>query len=645
MQHITRIVASNLQDLSFDEEIPRLLLLTGPNGAGKTARMRAIELAIAGVGKDGLAPFTTHDDCYVGIETSDGLKVVRRTKIQRDPLRVSNSAKVEPTQGEKTTETVNARIERDLRPNLLALRLGAFFESTGRERRRALLASVSSTSALGGAGVMQELDARFAGATDPVRKAWARVRAAVRPLPDALETLQALEGAARAHASDYRSRKAAATAMLSGGTPPAAKSVAQAKADLEAADREVRDHSAAMAAGRRGASDRARLVKEQAEQLGILPESMRGLPASDAAKATDDAWQTATQEVAKANAAVEDAKAALVPLRAKAEAAKTTAAKWEGRILALEDLLKSCGEDAAACPVCGTEEGFSVDAFRAKIAKDRHSLTSLTGRWREQHAALVAAEKARDASENAALEAVQVARRAVRAAEAAKRLMEIEAALVASEAQATAAFDEGALAGAEARQREAQAALQAASKAEGDRAARQRAEADAIEADELRAAAEAIQEAVGPLGKQGEMLDAPLAALTTAMNAAWKRAGKLAWRMQDLRGDPDADLMLERDGAKIPIRELSAGERATALAALIAGLASMRTDRTTLALVEAGEIDEASLVAMLDALGHVDALANAVVCTHIEINARGKAWIQETTGFETRALALPARIR
>ena len=643
MQHITRIVASNFQDLSFDEEIPRLLLLTGPNGSGKTARMRAIALAVAGVGKDGLAPFTTQDDCYVGVETSEGLKVVRRTKIQRDPLKVSNVAKIEPSQGEKTTEAVTARLERDLRPNLLALRLDAFFDASGRERRRALLAAVNAGAERGGAAVMQELDTHFAGEPEPVRKAWARVRAAVRALPDALETLQALEGAAKAHATDYRARKAAATAALGTGTAAAVKSVAQAKADLEAADREVRDHSAAMAAGRRGAADRARLVKEQAEQIALLPENVRGLPATEAAKATDDGWRAADREVGRTKAVLDAAKEALVPVRAKAEAAKTTATKWEGRIHALEDLLKSCSEDAAACPVCGTEEGFSVDAFRAKIAKDRHSLTSLTGRWKEQHAALVAAEKARDDAENAALQATIDARKAERAAQAAKRLLEIESALVASEAQATAAFDEGAMAAAEARQRDAQAALQAASKAEGDRAARQRAEAEATEADALRAAAEKIQEVVGPLGKQGEMLDAPLATLTTAMNEAWQRPGKLSWKMQDLRGDPDADLMLERAGAKIPLRELSAGERATALAALIAGLAQMQTDRTTIALVEAGEIDETSLFEMLGALGGIDEIANVVVATHLMVTAASRAGIQDNTGFETRVLALPDR--
>lgn len=652
-ERLTRVAARGFQGLDFDEDIPPRLLLTGPNGSGKTARLRAISLGVLGFqSKDGLAPWATSAIPSVVVEASSGLRVQRATKIDRSGggLSCQNRSAVEPSQGETTAAAVEARIERDLAPNVISMTLDAFFAKSGPERRRGLLEALGADSALAPEAIQSRLDLEFAPkpgetAEDALRsgEVWGRIRRAVNPrsFSDGFAYLAALEGAARAQASEYRGQKAAADAMASGPSTPAGADPETVRRDLEGADAALRALTEARAAGRRGAEDRARRVRERDALRASLPVSVASLPPparSDALHAAAEQKNTALE---KARAALDSAEKAVPALTEAAAKARTALGRSDGRLKALKALLADPEGDE--CPLCG-KAGYDYRHGDRMLEKADAALGAARKKSRDADAGEDAGRSAVARAREAAGAAADAAVSARDALVAGRKLSEVEAALAAGESQASAVADDGAAAAAEARVADLRASLEAAMKAEGERKARHEAAGRADSAAEKCLRAVEIQARVGPKGMQGELLVVPVERLTEGMTARWRAAGKsgtLGWALADARGGPDASLVLAgrgRGAEPIPLSSLSGGERAVAMACLVAALAEAKPDRMSVALVEAGEVDALSLKALAKAL-HGAPLANVVIATHVQIPTGGgsAAW-EDDTGFEVRRL-------
>lgn len=633
MERLTRVAARGFQGADFDEALPPRLLLTGPNGSGKTTRLRAINIALLGTGKDGLAPWATSDLPFVVVEASTGLRIQRASKIVRGEdgsLSVANRSAVEPSQGEKTAEAVAARIDRELAPNVLALTLDAFWRLSGAERRRALLDAIGAGAALDPAEIRRRLDAEFGAPEEipSVRRAWERVSAAVRPTGDGMAYLAALEGAAKAQASAYRANRAGVDALagaaLDGGGAPA--SMDALRATLAEADKAVSDLEGALAAGTRGAADRAARKRDVERLLAALPADVRGLAAEAQTFALNKAAALAALEVGDLDLVAESAAEALRVAVGIREKAREALGRAEGRhrairaLLAVPEVSEDEGEDAVRCPVCarpGYDPALAEAAIeRAAAAWDRARRTSARADGKVALAEADAVKAANAAS--AARKAHDDARKAV---EVLERLDEAERLLAGGAEAAAPVPDEAAVQAARERRGQLRAQIDAASKAEGERKVRLEAARAAGEAEDLARAAVRIQAAVGPKGLQGSILAGPADALTARMSEAWSNAGRtgtLAFRLTDARGAADARVVLvTKDGRDVDLGSLSGGERAVALACLVCGLAALKPDRMSVALIEAGEVDRASLAALCLALAS-SALATVVVATHVD---------------------------
>lgn len=645
-ERITRVAARGFQGLDFDEAVPERLLLTGPNGSGKTKRLRAIAFGLLGPpGKDGLQPWATSDLPSVVVEGSTGLKIQRATKIARTDgmLSCSNRNAVEPSQGEKTREAVESRIERELAPNVISLTIDAFWTLSGAERRRALLEALGADAALSPAAILSRLDAEFLGSPNEPASvvrvaAWNRIRAAARPTGDGFAYLAALEGAAKAQASEYRAQKDAQDALAR--TPAAGTPVADPTAlrrQVDACDAEIRELEAARAAGKRGADDRARRIRERDTLRGRWPAL--ALPPAERDAAIEKA-------VADANAALPIAHAAKDAAGRAATAAEDTHrkaleahARADGRLRALRALLSAeSGAEDGTCPVCGNAD---YDSATGDAMIERAVAAAATAKTKKERtaAALEDAAKRHDEAQKAAAAAGDALVAANGLQSNGAMLRECEAAIAAGEKQATAVADDAALSALTERRTLLRSQLDAAMKAEGERKARQDAGRLAEEAGEKMKIAVAIQARVGPKGMQGELLEGPVGRLAAAMNARWESAGKpgeLAWALTDARGGPDATLVWKRPGfdESTPM-PFSSGEKAVAVACLIAALAAAKPGRMSVALIEGGEVDAMALRDLTFAL-HDAPLANVVIATHVALDDA----LLSLNGFEIRRLPL-----
>ena len=672
---LTRVAARGWQGLEIDEPLPRRLLLSGPNGAGKTARLRAIQIALLGPpNKDGLQPWATTDLPSVVVEASTGLKIQRATRISRSDGAIScaNRSAVEPSQGEKTSDAVAARIERELRPNAIALSLDALFAKSGPERRRALLDAIGADAALAPEAIQSALDLDFAPkegttAEEALRsgEVWGRIRRAVnaRTFTDGFAYLAALEGAAKAQASDYRGQKDAQDALAAGVSSAAAGDVDALRKELGEAQKAVDAMREARAASQRGQQERQRAKEKRERESRGCAEAMDAWaevtkPAQGGASMLD-AWgrgaldemlstiatdrETLTEQADASDAAGLKSENEIAKLEAKEEDATKKVSRWRGRLAALDALKDGdVTEGGRCCSACGAP-GFDPAKIVARIREERALLEDAVKKHRAAASALTE-KRAQEQNRSETREGIE------RRREVLDDLREQIAAFKAAEAVVSAlgtdvAVDDPALKSAEAYRDELNARLEAASKADGQRKAQQDAGRNAdLAASRMKRAVE-IQARVGPKGLQGELLAGPVRALSTSMNAKWRAAGKpgmLGWELTDARGNPDATLTLQHtgDGPDIALASLSGGERAVALACLVSALAASKPDRMSVALIEAGEIDDRSLVLLLEALNESSApsLANVVVATHLTwVNGAAGA-IEDRTGFEVRKI-------
>lgn len=645
--HLTGLAVRGLQGLTIDEPLPQRLVIQGPNESGKTARLRAIAVGLLGPpNKDGLAPWATTDVPSIVVRCSTGLSIQRATKITREGgLSCQNRHAVDPSQGEKTEAAVAARIETELRPNVISLTLDAFWKLSGAERRRTLLDALGADAAMAPGSLMVRLDTEFDFPNNPV---WSRVRAAARAVGDGFAYLTALEGAAKAQASEYRAQKQAQDALAKAAAPAGADPVAL-EAELKAAQIVVDSFATARAAGERGAGERMRVQKRRD---GLEAEIIRALKEWNNQGAVT-AWLTgdvpglaaacnnARVEIASAKAGFESARDKHTKetgdLERTFNAATANVGKWTGRIAGLVALRDGDGTEAGdrCCGLCG-KPGFTAEIADQRIAEARKILKSHEGKKEKAAEAVLAARKSRETT----LAEIDRANRTTMLlsglATSVAALQEADEALKACDAATGASYDPDAASAAAAHRDEAQAALGAAKKAEGERNAQQRADELATQAAEKERMAVKIQERVGPKGLQGELLDGPVSGLAKEMNARWQAAGKdgtLAWDMLTPRGEPDASLVWLRDGFPTPVRlaDFSGGQRAVALACLIAALAAAKPDRMSVALIEAGEVDVESLLSLMRALADAP-LANVVIATHIPLED------DAATGWEFRYL-------
>lgn len=664
MKRLTYLRTHDFMGEPIGEELPPRLLITGPNGSGKTKRLTAVRLGIVGLeGRDGLLPWATGPEPLVSV-TAPGIVIERKTKIVDDGTGAASSTKtasaVSPSQGERTKSAIAARIERDLAPNVLALDVAALFGTSAKERRRVMLDAMGGASTFSAAdalGGLEELLAENTVWTDPeFQAALAPMKAAAS---DGLAFLSMVEDAAKAQATQARSDKTNAEGVLrSAPTVPPAGNVEEIREELAKLRDVVAEQKAAgKAIEKRAEAQRLREAEEKRirdAMPGDVEIEERGtklsLPAflDDLGTADDD--EDAQAILDRRSAKLKRFDALTFGWEGEAEKTEQEAGKAEkhaqrvydeavGFVSALERIFLETAADEA-CPVCLGTDGTFPDP---DSEDDPEGLAEAKAQAESRRSILdAAATQLAEAQED--LGKVRSARRLAKdlikaeedAAKGWARLREI--AQERREAAEEPAYDPGELAAAEAEVERLEGILEEITKAEGAAAERERMGANVETAEKRRKDAIAVQEAAGPKGLAGERLELLVGGVMRRAAEVFSASypdRRLVLRLYDERGNPDALLAVERDGRGGAWATISGGEKAVAAAALVVALSELAPDRLSVALIEAGEIDDVALSALCDTLSEekAPAIANVLVATWRVFEST------QFSGFEVRELA------
>jgi len=637
MKRITGLIADGFKNLSgVEEEIPARLLLSGENGVGKTARLEAVRYALQGApGRDGFLPFMSGDACQVGVAV-DTFKVLRGAKVAvaRGKVSVKGLHSCEPTRGESKPDSVAARLEGELAPDLFLLSLTGWLSESANERRRSLLTVLQPlTEDYKAETVALTMDALLVGNDE-----YTRLREAFPPDGDALTWLSKMEQAAKAAVSEATGKRDDARrtmASLSEEIPAVLMvPLAKLKADREALLEEVNQRKDERVAGQKLAEQIAQATRERDAALIRIPDTLKDTPldeieakAAESLKASKAAHRRIV--VREETAADDETTAGLVLGRAK----KAVDAKT-GALTAYRGAVDEADPDdpAGCCPVCGADGGLDQARKTIKAAEEQLSAARRV-EDKAQEAYAATRRKAQQASD-----AEDLARGVVALASddevAVGLLLASEARLKELKEQATGRPQTDAdWAGLTERRRALDERIEEATRAEERMKRHRQAAADEKKWEAVRAEAVTLAKDAGPSGCVNGVLSIIIEPLQHELTRIWGgyRDGELSVGLADSRGNPDAALNLTRGGRVTPFTAMSGGEQAVALAAMMSALAGVREGRAGVALIEAGEIDVMGLCDVCELLSE-SPLANVIIATHIPV-------LDDTLGaFEVRRL-------
>lgn len=674
---LTKVFGTRFCGQTFRESLPPRLLYMGESGSGKTTRLRAIALALGGQNKsNGLRAFAMHETDAVscGVGWNDG-NVVRASEIFDDG-RIKNHHYYENTEisgeaiGKYTTrkaDSVRSAMDHDLCVNLLTLDLPAFLAKTGKERRKMLLTMLAARSAVDLSQLLRRLGEKV-GDTDR-NKADASMQSAMGAVVgwfgeferDQLDAVAALEIIDKRCLEKYKlaerrfkdvSRPEPLTKVLVEeglDEPKARKELEEIDTQLQAETAAEGDMKAVRARMDATEINLEKHTKEIIHNLNVLhiDIEVEKTTAANIDKAVSDAKTALLDTADQLRRKIPDLKAAEDAAVEKRDGKVTRHAFEAASFELMQDAIKRVDESEPVCPVC--QETLNVVRVRELIVRrDTHRMSRDTVLREIDQANAEVTDANDEISANAS--DIRHAELMTQLAEGTLLLaVELGCARVSlsglrAEAPATA-NQEGSQS---MRQRRLELMSQLTllgRKKERDIQSRQRDARRDQAVGEMRAWKH-IRDRAGPKHLSSQILLETVAPVMNNISTLWFDVfgTTLQLEVADARGNPTVDLHGWRvresgERAKVSFAALSGGEQAIALASFTCGLATALDDKSTVLLIDAGELSANFLIDMIEAMP--SNLANVAVASHVGLNTEDQDRIQAAV-FETRYLPAQA---